>query len=621
MLVNTESFQVIDEGDGSSDVSVQFGDALAKTLNYDRTGNQFRFSDSLLVEGNLNVTGSLSGSQLVLTGLTNCDTLDTDATGQLICGTDETATASPLSAVQARRTTNLTIAAANVWTDVPLDSTDVENNPSVIEHNNTNSDNIDIKATGLYQISYQLTANDATVTHQHEVRVRVNDATVVNGSFSVNRNYQNEYGSAVATIVTQLTAGDFVTLQVQRTTNNTVINQTVFTVIKLDGVVGATGPQGPAGADGINGELAKADADTYYVNIGGDTMTGSLTVQGTLSGASIRGAGLTDCDSATDRLQWDQTTGQFSCIRDIPQVNNFVDNTVDTVVDNNTTDYWDGTRPNITLTDSTNEVLVMVTARFQQNTGNNGDDIIQASIARTTNGTDPVCGTSGLVGPQLGTFLSNADSDATVTAVFLDEPATTNNVRYTLCSDAASASIGGDTVEGIHFTLYEVNNAADLAEVYPTNDISIQPGMIVSIDPALPFGVRKSAGTNDETMIGIVSTKPAQVIGGREGLGVTGVPVALAGRVPVKVTTENGAIAPGDYLTSASLGGYAMKSSGVGPVIGQALTGYNEEGFGTVIAFVQKGNLNGNSAPLSSVENLQQLIQSLEARIQELEQR
>jgi hypothetical protein len=58
-------------------------------------------------------------------------------------------------------------------------------------------------------------------------------------------------------------------------------------------------------------------------------------------------------------------------------------------------------------------------------------------------------------------------------------------------------------------------------------------------------------------------------------------PVALAGRVPVKVTTENGDIEVGDYLVPASKPGYAMKACGTkycksGMVIGKAL-----ERFGT----------------------------------------
>ncbi|HSX44532.1 MAG TPA: hypothetical protein VLF39_00255 [Candidatus Saccharimonadales bacterium] len=64
-------------------------------------------------------------------------------------------------------------------------------------------------------------------------------------------------------------------------------------------------------------------------------------------------------------------------------------------------------------------------------------------------------------------------------------------------------------------------------------------------------------------------------------------PVALSGRVVVKVTTENGSIQPGDFLTaSATLPGYAMKATHAGYVIGQALSSYNEASPGLVMVFV-----------------------------------
>lgn len=54
-------------------------------------------------------------------------------------------------------------------------------------------------------------------------------------------------------------------------------------------------------------------------------------------------------------------------------------------------------------------------------------------------------------------------------------------------------------------------------------------------------------------------------------------PIALVGRVPVKVTNEGGLIQAGDYLTTSSTAGMAMKAQGVGRVIGMALEDWNGE--------------------------------------------
>ena len=62
-------------------------------------------------------------------------------------------------AVQARRTTALTLTTSYV--DVTMDATDVETDAAVIEHDNTNTDDIDIKVTGTYEISYDVDVETA----------------------------------------------------------------------------------------------------------------------------------------------------------------------------------------------------------------------------------------------------------------------------------------------------------------------------------------------------------------------------------------------------------------------------------------------------------------------------
>ncbi len=62
-------------------------------------------------------------------------------------------------------------------------------------------------------------------------------------------------------------------------------------------------------------------------------------------------------------------------------------------------------------------------------------------------------------------------------------------------------------------------------------------------------------------VIGIISTAPGTLLNSnakdtRERL----FPVALCGRVPCKVTDENGPIRRGDLLTASSTPGYAMKA-------------------------------------------------------------
>ncbi|HVC08496.1 MAG TPA: hypothetical protein VNH15_00975, partial [Elusimicrobiota bacterium] len=68
-----------------------------------------------------------------------------------------------------------------------------------------------------------------------------------------------------------------------------------------------------------------------------------------------------------------------------------------------------------------------------------------------------------------------------------------------------------------------------------------------------------------------------------------GKPLVLAGRVPVKVDLEGGPIKIGDYLTSSSRPGYAMKAAGPGPTVGIAL-----ENFGTKSGAMGENGETGN---------------------------
>jgi hypothetical protein len=64
--------------------------------------------------------------------------------------------------------------------------------------------------------------------------------------------------------------------------------------------------------------------------------------------------------------------------------------------------------------------------------------------------------------------------------------------------------------------------------------------------------------------------------------------IAMNGRVLVKVNMQNGAIQPGDYLTSSSVPGVAMKATKPGTVIGQALAPYDgTQGDNMVMVFIR----------------------------------
>ena len=117
---------------------------------------------------------------------------------------------------------------------------------------------------------------------------------------------------------------------------------------------------------------------------------------------------------------------------------------------------------------------------------------------------------------------------------------------------------------------------ADLAEFVPTTGAMPQAGDVVEIDPDHPDSFRLSSEAASPRVAGVISTDPGVALNARHGAEQTmdGPALALAGRVPVKVTNEGGAIRIGDLLVSAPTPGHAMRAPDAprpGTVIGKAL--------------------------------------------------
>ena len=144
-------------------------------------------------------------------------------------------------------------------------------------------------------------------------------------------------------------------------------------------------------------------------------------------------------------------------------------------------------------------------------------------------------------------------------------PEGTSPIRY-------NGYLRATRVYGVYYS-----DSADFAEAYEVTG-PIEAGEIAVLWE--DGGIRRSASPYDIHVLGIVSTDPAHVIGGK------GTPIALSGRVPVKVT---GRVRIGDYLTSSEVPGRARAADpGTAPrgsIVGMALEG-SVGGMGEVLAFV-----------------------------------
>ena len=143
----------------------------------------------------------------------------------------------------------------------------------------------------------------------------------------------------------------------------------------------------------------------------------------------------------------------------------------------------------------------------------------------------------------------------------------------------------------------EITGGSDFAENFDliTDELSVAPqaGMIVSIDANSTGKLTIAAEAYDRKVAGIISgangIRPGMVMGQKETIANGEYPVALSGRVYVWADATNGAITPGDMLTSSTTPGYAMKVTdrerAQGAVIGKAMTSL-ESGTGYVLVLV-----------------------------------
>lgn len=135
------------------------------------------------------------------------------------------------------------------------------------------------------------------------------------------------------------------------------------------------------------------------------------------------------------------------------------------------------------------------------------------------------------------------------------------NIRGMLLNLGVTTLAGSQGLE-VGFT-----GGADLAERYTSTD-ALNKGNIVVLDGEKAGAVKMSTQPYQTDQLGIVATEPGAILGPDEE---NSYPIALVGRVPVTVTTENGVIKAGDRVTASSTPGYGMKAVQAGRVVGTAL--------------------------------------------------
>ncbi len=191
---------------------------------------------------------------------------------------------------------------------------------------------------------------------------------------------------------------------------------------------------------------------------------------------------------------------------------------------------------------------------------------------------------------------------ANLPGIYINTEESTNTQSVFSIETDSTVGSGADTLhfkitaDGSVFSDANIySTPADVAEMYFVQG-NAAAGDVVEAVPAAnedTFAVTKATGAH--TIMGVISTAPGPVMNydwKNPGKLAMQKPVALVGRVPVKVSEENGAIHTGDRLTvSGQIPGHAAKMTQSGQSIGIALEDSHGGGSGTdeILVFVNLG--------------------------------
>jgi len=228
-------------------------------------------------------------------------------------------------------------------------------------------------------------------------------------------------------------------------------------------------------------------------------------------------------------------------------------------------------------------------ARFEMDASVGGDLSVTGGAALETNAS--VGGNLSVAGKTTtGSLEAGSLTAALLQASSLEVTGTTTtrNLNVMENTTTASLNVAGTATTGV----LEITGG-DLAEPFRLSGArGIPAGAVVVIDDKNPGHLRLSNTTYDRRVAGVVSGAggigPGIVLY-RQSVTEALAHVALAGRVYALANVSNGAIRPGDLLTTSAVEGHVMKVTDYqraqGAVIGKAMSSL-DSGQGLVLVLV-----------------------------------
>ena len=477
------------------------------------------------------------------TSLASCDTIDTDASGNLTCGTDGGGGTFTLSGDTG---SNQTISSG--------DTLKVTGGTNGIDTVGTATDSV-VLNLDTTEIGTTTFGSGSGITWTFDAGASDPTLAFGSGTIGINATTTTLTGTTVSIAANLSTGSNFIT------------------------------------GNGIRQFSSSSTVYTFEDTSGNDLMT--LTDNGTTGIMNVtggfQGAGLSaDCDSSGSKLLWDTTNKTFSCGTD--RASQTIVKTANETVANTTLQNDD----HFTFAMGASETWIIDI--HSQSSAAGGIKMTATAPASSTcrqwveildqtqsTGANQTCGSisnMGITGSWGGGgFYEEMHYSAQITTA---GSAGTFNLQW--AENGANAT-GTILYSGGWMVAYKVSGA-DLAEIYYTTDRTINAGTVVAFDSSITNGVQKSTAMSGHKLAGVVSSTPGIVLGDSQMGSGSPVLLALTGRVPTKVNTENGPIEAGDLISGSHTPGVGMKAKDAGYIVGRALEDYTGDGEGKISVFV-----------------------------------
>ncbi len=192
------------------------------------------------------------------------------------------------------------------------------------------------------------------------------------------------------------------------------------------------------------------------------------------------------------------------------------------------------------------------------------------------------------IGDAAGSNLTNSYN------IDIGNPGTSSDMDVIRIGNGQSTTYIAGVIQSPSVTSITITGGSDLAEPFAIASAgqTVSAGEVVVIDAANPGRLKLTDQPYDTRVAGVISGANGIHPGiqmHQEGVLEGGRNVALSGRVYVQADTSNGAIQPGDLLTTSSTPGSAMRVSdhakAQGAILGKAMTSL-QAGKGMVLVLV-----------------------------------